>query len=405
MYNVKAPPGTRQTADVVALSSQLVDPPLLCLRLLIVALLLSLAGCAGRERPPQPPPPHVSASTWRQIDSDIFAASLSASEQASSYAQQNMQRWMDLVYQRTEAEFIPWYSSYWTRQWLTMKVAWYKMNADGEKDPTVQRLAVYLQEQYHDLVLEPVARQVDPDQVMEQATRYYIQQLGLQVRKLPQRYGVPADQFDHHLQAIPAISLGSSSGGASLYQLVEAKRLDGMPAYEALIARIQQSPGRSKDWSSDPGISNVAQKTSESLVNELATSSVAGAISSAIGGAAGMALSLGTAGISAILREKERPKMESRLRNNLQAAFQEDWLNLMRNHENGVLAGVYHISGQIEGSLAASVARPLRYEPPSRSVAQPLRPQAQPVAPGIPQPAAPPVRYRTTDQGTPYQIW
>ena len=97
--------------------------------------------------------------------------------------------------------------------------------------------------------------------------------------------------------------------------------------------------------------------------------------------------------------------MEARLRSNLHIAFQEDWLNLMRNHENGVLAGVYHISGQVEGSLADSVAQPIRYEPPTSSVPQTIRLDAQPVAPCIPQPADPPVRYRTTEQGTPYQIW
>lgn len=406
MYSVNVPSGTCPTTEVRPLSNLVGLTLLPGLRLLIVALLLTLAGCAGKERPPQPPPPHVPESTWRRIDSDIFAASLHASGQASTYAHDNMQRWMDLVYQRTEDDFIPWYSSYWTRQWLTMKVAWYKLSSEDEKDETVQRLARYLQEQYHDRVLKPVSEKVDPDQVMEQATRYYIQQLGQQVRSLPQRHGVPADQFDRHIQGIPAISLGPPAGrNASLYQLVHADRLDRLPAYEALLDRILKSPGRGKDWASDPGISSVAKKTSESLVNELATSGVTGAISSAVGGAAGMAISLGSAGISAILREKERPKMENRLRNNLRAAFQEDWLNLMRNHDNGVLAGVYHISGQVEGSLADSVAQPIRYEPPSRSTAAPIRREAQPPARSIPQPAGPPVRYRMSDEGTPYQIW
>jgi hypothetical protein len=41
-----------------------------------------------------------------------------------------MERWKLLVRERAEADFIPWFSSYWTQQWLTAKVAWYKLGSD-----------------------------------------------------------------------------------------------------------------------------------------------------------------------------------------------------------------------------------------------------------------------------------
>src|SRR3989338_5014222 len=122
-------------------------------RALILALLVALAGCASSDRPPIVVPD----STWRRVDGDIVNASHAATGQATDYAHDAMTAWKALVYQRTDTDFIPWFSSYWTRQWLTMKVTWYRLNAGGEREPTVNRLAAYLQEKYQDRVLEPVA--------------------------------------------------------------------------------------------------------------------------------------------------------------------------------------------------------------------------------------------------------
>lgn len=137
----------------------------------LMLLLLALAGCS--HRPPEPTGP-VSQATWQQVDADIGAASLNATSQARAYAAGAMEHWMDLVYQRTDSKFIPWFSSYWTQQWLSMKVAWYKMGSQGDLDPTVDRLAAYLQEEYRQQVLVPVARELDPDSIMETATRRYV---------------------------------------------------------------------------------------------------------------------------------------------------------------------------------------------------------------------------------------
>ncbi|MFB8830144.1 hypothetical protein ACE0DR_14425 [Azotobacter sp. CWF10] len=52
-----------------------------------------------------------------------------------------------------------------------------------------------------------------------------------------------------------------------------------------------------------------------------------------------MAISLGAAGFNSITHESERPKMEAQLRKSLNEAFDEEWLDLMRNPDTGVLAG------------------------------------------------------------------
>ena len=118
------------------------------LRSLIVAVLVILAGCATPTPVPViVVPVVVSQSTWQQVDQEIVAASQQATEQARVYARGSMEHWRTRVYQQTEEVFIPWFSSYWTQEWLSMKVSWYAINAGDEQDASAKRLAAYLLEQ------------------------------------------------------------------------------------------------------------------------------------------------------------------------------------------------------------------------------------------------------------------
>lgn len=319
-------------------------------RAVLLALLLAMAGCASA------PPIQVSASTWQQVDRDITRLSRAAAQQAREHALLSMEQWMDLVYQQTDEAFIPWFSSYWTQQWLSIKVSWYTLGSGGAKHLTVSRLALYLQEQYQDRVLEPVAETDDPQQIMTRSTHLYIQHLDENLPRIAQRHAVPSEQFDQRLKAIPAIS---QAPGASLYEVLHSKPLSKLPAYTALLEHIRNAPRGLGDWSADPGISAVAQRTSERLVNDLATSGAASAVSALVGGPAGATISLGAALFTAMSRENERPATEMQLRKNLNAAFDDEWLELMRSNERGVLAGVYHLSEQVENGLRV----PFRYQP------------------------------------------
>lgn len=361
------------------------------LRFLIVALMVAVAGCATSDRTSDQPLPVIPESTWRQIDSDIAAASQEATRQTTNHAHELMAEWMDLVYRRTDAEFIPWFSSYWTRQSLTMRVTWYKLNAEGRRDEVVDRLALYLQEQYQDRVLKPVAREIDPDRVMEKTTKFYLWLLGELLRKIPQRYGVPQDQFDRRLKDIPAIKLAPpASHSASLHQVIHADPIDRLPAFVALVDRIQHASAGARTRTSNAGISSLAKRTSERLTTELTTSSVASAFSAAVGRAAGMVISLGAAGFNTITHANERPKMEAQLRKSLNDAFDEEWLDSMRNPDTGVLAGVHHMAGQIERSPAHTTTLPARLEPAPRDVPRPGEQSAQP---------------GNTGDAVPYQPW
>ena len=81
-------------------------------RCLIVVLIGTLVGCATPEpRAIQTPEAHIAESTWWAIDEEIDAAALAATGPARNYARGYMENWVSLVRQRSESDFIPWYTS------------------------------------------------------------------------------------------------------------------------------------------------------------------------------------------------------------------------------------------------------------------------------------------------------
>jgi hypothetical protein len=326
-------------------------------RLVIVAMAVILAGCATPERAPDPPPPvYVPESTWQQVDHDIGAASAAARRPAENYARGSMKAWLARVRQRTEADFIPWYTGYWTQQWLAIKVAWYKLSGgDGDRPDrgATGRLSAGAipgaragprrygdrsrrRPRAGDETLRPAPRRADPGNPT--------------TLRCPPRPVRPAAQGDSGDRAAAA----SRPPRFALPQTVHALPINELPAYVALLARIHKEAGGGGAGPSNARISPVAKRASEKLVARLAASGGASAAAAAVGGVAGAVISLGAAGIGAMTHEKERPEMEAQLRESLNAALDDMWHSLMEDPATGVMAAVDHIAGQVEGSLIRS---------------------------------------------------
>ena len=106
----------------------------------------------------------------------------------------------------------------------------------------------------------------------------------------------------------------------------------------------------------------MAEQAAETLVAKLALSGGAGVAAAAVGGVAGLAISLGAAGFGAIAHESERPAMEAQLREDLNSALDAMWHSLMDDPVTGVMAGVYRIQVQIGRSLIEAHAQALESE-------------------------------------------
>jgi hypothetical protein len=323
-------------------------------RALLVAALLLLAGCATSARAPVSVPQavFVSPATWQQIDREIVSASQQSTEQVKVFARGSMEHWRTRVYQQTEENFIPWFSSYWTQEWLSMKVSWYTINAGGEQDASAKRLAAYLLEQYQERVLAPVAVEIDPDAILGQATAFYAQLMGQQMPLIAQRHGVPVGQLNGRLQKVPAIALGPPPArDASLFQVISTEPLNTLPAYAALIDKIHTDGGAKGIASTDAGMAPVAKRASQRMEAEMAPRGAASAVAAAAGKLAGGLISVGVAGIRAIIQANDRPDSEALIRSSLGSTFDKAWLKLVQNPTTGVMAGTLHMAGQVERNL------------------------------------------------------
>ena len=326
------------------------------LRWLIVAMLVVLAGCAMSPRAPvEVPHVMIAPGTWQQVDREIIQASQSATEQTKIYAHGAMDYWRTRVYELTEQNFIPWFSSYWTQEWLSMKVSWYTISAKGEQDTTEKRLAAYLLEQYQEKVLAPVAVEIDPDAILSLAAAFYVEILKEELQKISQRHGVPMAQLNGRIQKIPAIALGPPPArDASLYQVVHTEQLNTLPAYAALIDKIHKAGGDKGVGSTDTAMAPVARRASQRMEAEMAPRGAASAVAAAAGKLAGGLITVGVAGIRALIQSADRPDSEALIRSSLGNTFDKAWTKLVQNPTTGVMAGTLYMAAQIEGSLAQS---------------------------------------------------
>ncbi|EJN21037.1 hypothetical protein PMI35_05318, partial [Pseudomonas sp. GM78] len=74
----------------------------------------------------------------------------------------------------------------------------------------------------------------------------------------------------------------------------------------------------------------------------------------AAGKLAGALISVGVAGVRAIIQANDRPDSEALIRSSLGNTFDKAWTKLLQNPTTGVMAGTLYMASQIEGSLAQS---------------------------------------------------
>jgi hypothetical protein len=334
----------------------------------IPALALGLlVGCAAtpveKPRAASPPPP-VPPEVWRQVDRDIYRTSAAAEAGTEGYALSALEDWMGRVGRRTEEVFIPWYTSFGTQQWLSFKAGWYGMGSAEGGDEAAERLAAYLQEQYYERVLEPLAGKADPRQIMEAAAREYVLALRAGILKLPDRYGLDVDAFRAHLDRIPAIGLyGEPAVSASLGRLVGAERPAELPAYVALLARIRPDDEALAAGLADNRFYALARSSADRLAEQMGIRSGATAAGLALGGVGGILVSVGVSAWQAMEHEKDKAALEAELRANLRTALDGMWRYLSGDPQGGVLAPVRHMSARIENGLLSLELQPAPARP------------------------------------------
>ncbi|MCK1794146.1 hypothetical protein L9059_28975, partial [Pseudomonas sp. TNT19] len=80
----------------------------------------------------------------------------------------------------------------------------------------------------------------------------------------------------------------------------------------------------------------------------------ASAVAAAAGKLAGGLITVGVAGIRAIIRANDRPDSEALIRSSLGNTFDKAWQKLVQSPTTGVMAGTLYMAGLVEGNLTAS---------------------------------------------------
>ena len=321
---------------------------------LLAILVVALIGCGSRV-----PAPTVAeaiapipADAWREIKEGIWTASALAQAEADTYAGQAMREWMARVRERVDADFIPWYSGYWTQQWIGIKASWYEMNRE-DGDGSVERyVAQYLLEAFHDLVLEPAAVPSNPQTISSEAAAIYVRLLSQQLQCMPRLHAVPTRSLRRSLSQIPLITLsGSDPANAMLSEVLDRGDLAGTAAYDALISRWEPVGGALESASGKRHLDAVAEDSVSQYFADLPLRAGGGAAATVVGEALGLFISAGVAAWSAVTHDQEKPAIESALKEALDAGLQDMWHGLMEDPERGVLYPVRHMSGQVESGL------------------------------------------------------
>ena len=78
----------------------------------------------------------MAAEIWQQLNRNIHSESVAAKDVATNFARRQMECWRLLAADRAKTDFIPWFFSHMTQQWLTAKVACYNLStSEGETPP------------------------------------------------------------------------------------------------------------------------------------------------------------------------------------------------------------------------------------------------------------------------------
>lgn len=339
---------------------------------LLIVIITAMNGCIqpSTKIVAQPPPYQFLPGTLHAIDERIVKDSVQARHESEAYARVAMEEWLWRVRQRIEEVFIPWYSSYGIQQWMTAKVVVFKLlYTEGEATPE-ERLVSYLQEQFYEQVLEPVSSFVDPHTVMEDAAVNYLRELRERLDQLPSEYHIPAAALRQHLETIPAIVVQEvPPQEASLYEVLQAADLSALPAYRDLLGKVAAASDVANPTPSADRLQVVANQAVTRLLDSVALSAGTATASTLVGGYWGIAISAGSAAYAAVEHDHEKPAMEAQLRENLDAALDLMWQELVEDPRGGITALVHHMSTQIEDAVPSVGSSPIdEHDPIAHSV-------------------------------------
>ena len=276
-----------------------------------------------------------------------------------------MKNWADLIWDQTESEFIPWYTDYWTQQWLLLKIAWYQLQEEDGADDAGERMKAYLLEQLHERAVQPVSEATGPAQIAVAAASVYLESLRVNTASIQKRNLIPVQAWRNRLEQITVIELETHPGvNASLYQLLQPGDPMKIAAYAALVEQAQ-SAEEVNSRHAGKELDRLVDRAVHTLEEEAALKGGAAVASAAAGGGIGLLLSAAVTAWEISEHNAIKPELESELRSSLKSVLVQITTRLVEDRRHGVLSLVEQMHAPLKEQL---------WSPPPPPVTIPLSP-------------------------------
>ena len=288
---------------------------------------------------------------WSQIDQAVVSVLKDARESADSYADQELQLWVDDLMERVDSSFLDWYFGYFNQKKIEYKTfftginanlqAWLNLNNDQPEEKIAEVITEDFQTEFAKRVLRPQIAQLQLERITNETVRHYLSEIESNIQEIPVKYQVPKGDWNRYLSEI-AVNIYDTEGEPSSLSL---KTLAGGGAYFALKPIIT------------PALPIISSKVVGKLAGK-AGAKIATKTGGVVAGKIGSALLDTTVGVGIILWDvwdnKQTASVEKPImRENLADYLQEVKDSLLNNSETGILTAVDSIQNTLVNSISS----------------------------------------------------
>jgi hypothetical protein len=286
---------------------------------------------------------------WNKIDQAIASILKDARESAETYADQELELWVDDLMERVDSSFLDWYFGYFNQKQIEYKSfftgitsnleSWLNLSNDQPEERIAEIITEDFQIEFAKRVLRPQIAQLQLERITNETGRHYLNEIEYNIQQIPVKYQIPIGDWNRYLSEI-SVNIYDTEGEPSSFSL---KTLAGGGAYFALKPIIA------------PALPVISSKVVGKLAGKAGTK-IATKTGGVVAGKIGSALLDTTVGVGIILWDvwdnKQTASIEKPImRENLADYLQEVKESLLHNSETGIMTAVDSIQNTLVNSV------------------------------------------------------
>lgn len=295
-----------------------------------------------------------SSPNWNQIDQEVVSVLKDARKNAETYADQELQIWVDDLMKRVNSNFLDWYFGYFNQKQIEYKSfftginvnlqSWLNLSNDQPEGRIAEVITEDFQTEFAKRVLRPQIAQLQLERITNETVRHYLSEIESNIQEIPVKYKIPKGDWNRYLSEI-AVNIYDTEGEPSSLSF---KTLAGGGAYFALKPIIA------------PALPIISSKVVGKLAGK-AGAKIATKTGGVVAGKIGSALLDTTVGVGIILWDvwdnKRTASVEKPImRENLADYLQEVKESLLHNSETGILTAVDSIQNTLVNSISSKIS-------------------------------------------------